>query len=71
MYVARYHLMQGGGDLELAKTYTEKVAGSNAEEVREASDLLKKIKLAIAVKASDARLDEPGTPVGVLGMGSA
>ena len=50
MHVARYHLLQGGDDLELAKRYTEKVAASNAEEVREATDMLKKIKQAMALK---------------------
>ncbi|GJE95470.1 TPR-like protein [Phanerochaete sordida] len=64
VHVAQYHLFQGGGDLELAKSYMEKVAASNAEEVREAADLLKKIKVSIAAKqleesaAATARPDD-------------
>lgn len=33
-----------GGDLLLAKDYLERVANSNAEEVAQASDWLKKLK---------------------------
>lgn len=61
VHVARYHLLQGGGDLELAKEYMEKVASSNAEEVREATDLLKKIKLALSAKQeADAAMGTSG-----------
>ncbi|KAJ3554079.1 hypothetical protein NM688_g3293 [Phlebia brevispora] len=50
VYVARYHLLQGGGDLELAKDLMEEVASSNSEEVAQGTDLLKKIKVAIVAK---------------------
>ena len=48
VYVAHYHLLQGGGNLELAKELMEEVAESNAEEVDQAIELLKKIEWAIA-----------------------
>ena len=54
MHVARYHLLQGGNDLELARKYMEKVAASNAEEVREATELLKRVKFAIVAKEAEA-----------------
>lgn len=50
MYVARYHLLQGGGDLMLAKDLMEEIASSNSEEVAQGTDLLKKIIIAIAAK---------------------
>ena len=53
MHVARYHLLQGGNDLELARKYMEKVAASNAEEVREATDLLKKILQLVKQRAEE------------------
>jgi anaphase-promoting complex subunit 8 len=37
-------MMVPGGDLLLAKDYLERVASSNAEEVAQASDWLKKLK---------------------------
>ena len=42
MYVARYHLHHGGGDLVLARQYLEFVATSNAEEVNQANELLRR-----------------------------
>ncbi|KAI0047771.1 TPR-like protein [Auriscalpium vulgare] len=51
VYVARFHLQRGGGDLELAREYLEKVAASNAEDADLASELGKKCKAAIAAKA--------------------
>jgi anaphase-promoting complex subunit 8 len=39
------------GDLNLAREYLEQVAGSNAEDVARASELLKSVKLAIQAKA--------------------
>ena len=39
------------GDLVLARDYLERVAGSNAEEVARASELLKSVKAAIQAKA--------------------
>ena len=43
LYVARYHVEMGGGDVKKALTYLEKVAQSNAEEVGPASELLKRM----------------------------
>ncbi|KAI0093061.1 cell division control protein 23 [Irpex rosettiformis] len=48
--IAKYNLLQNE-DLELAKTYMERVAASNSEHVVQATELLKKIKTAIAAKA--------------------
>lgn len=42
MYVARYHILHGGGDLALARQYLEWVAVSNAEEVTQANELLRR-----------------------------
>jgi anaphase-promoting complex subunit 8 len=39
------------GDLNLAREYLEQVAGSNAEDVARASELLKSVKAAIQAKA--------------------
>lgn len=39
------------GDLLLARDYLENVAGSNAEEVGRASELLKAVKASMQVKA--------------------
>ncbi|KAG1742828.1 hypothetical protein EDB19DRAFT_1700586 [Suillus lakei] len=44
IFVARHHMVIAGGDLLLAKDYLERVANSNAEEVAQASDWLKKLK---------------------------
>ncbi|KAF8844349.1 TPR-like protein [Paxillus ammoniavirescens] len=44
IYVARYQMVTPGGDLLLAKEYLEQVANSNAEEVTQAADWLKKLK---------------------------
>ena len=54
VHVARYHLVHGGGDLALARAYLEKVVLSNAEEVREATELLKRAKFAIVAKEAEA-----------------
>ncbi len=50
MYVARYYYVLDGGDLELAKDLSEKVAGSNSEDADSAADLLKRVKAAILRK---------------------
>ena len=39
------------GDLTLARDYLERVAGSNAEDVARASELLKSVKATIQAKA--------------------
>lgn len=67
--VARYHLHLGGGDYELAKRYMEKVATSNAEEVREATDLLKKARTLLNAKQlAESKASEL---VGAAGPGAA
>ena len=50
VYVARYHLLQGGGELDLARDLMEEIASSNSDEAPQATDLLKKIRMAIAAK---------------------
>jgi anaphase-promoting complex subunit 8 len=49
--VAEYHMRIPNGDLVLARDYLERVAGSNAEDVARASELLKSVKAAIQAKA--------------------
>ncbi|TFK54436.1 TPR-like protein [Heliocybe sulcata] len=51
MYVARYHMYLGGGDLNLALEYLEILSKSHAEEVATATDLLKKVKIQIQQKS--------------------
>lgn len=53
LYVARYHVDRGGGDIKRALTYTEKVAQSNAEEVSAAAELLKRMLSLPGVKIED------------------
>ncbi|KAI5121571.1 hypothetical protein M0805_000751 [Coniferiporia weirii] len=48
IYVARFHLDRGGGDLERARQYAERVAQSSAEEVGAAKELLRRIEVHIA-----------------------
>ena len=43
VYVARYHIQHGGGDQLLARQYLEYVASSNAEEVTQATELLRRL----------------------------
>ena len=54
VYVARYHLLQGGGELDLARDLMEEIASSNSEEVAQATDLLKKVQQAIDRDSDDA-----------------
>lgn len=49
--VAEYHMRIPDGDLALARDYLERVAGSNAEDVARASELLKSVKAAIHAKS--------------------
>lgn len=59
VYVAKYHCQQGGGDLELAKAYMERVASSNSASAIQAGELLKKIKNEMGkVAASEAAKPE-------------
>jgi anaphase-promoting complex subunit 8 len=53
MYVAQYHYVLDGGDVELARDLLEKVAGSNSEDADSAADLLKKVKGAITRKEGE------------------
>ncbi|THH20397.1 hypothetical protein EW146_g945 [Bondarzewia mesenterica] len=65
VFVARYHFEKGGGDLQLAREYLEKVSASNSEEADRASDLLKKVKTAIEAaktqEQNDVERDEQAT----------
>jgi anaphase-promoting complex subunit 8 len=65
VYVARHHMSVPGGDLLLARDYLERVAGSNAEEVALAADLLKKVKTLIQERAQQDSGAEAKTPVKV------
>jgi len=58
MYVARYHYVSDGGDLELAKELLETVAGSNSEDADSAADLLKRVKTAIERKEEEGSVKE-------------
>ena len=49
--------MHGGGDLELAKSYVERVATSNSTCVMQATELLKKIKAAIIVRHATVEVE--------------
>ena len=53
IYVARHQMVTSGGDLSLAKEYLERVASSNAEEVTQAADWLKKLKSVLLVRPSE------------------
>ncbi|KAG9316570.1 hypothetical protein JVU11DRAFT_2623 [Chiua virens] len=50
IYVARHQMVTPGGDLTLAREYLERVAGSNAEEVTQAADWLKKLKSVLLLR---------------------
>ncbi|KAG0707330.1 hypothetical protein DFH29DRAFT_896893 [Suillus ampliporus] len=58
IFVARHHMMIAGGDLLLAKDYLERVANSNAEEVAQASDWLKKLKSVLITRPPIATAEE-------------
>lgn len=45
MYVIRYNIAWGGGNVKLAKEYAEKIAGSNVEESAIAAEYLRKLRL--------------------------
>ncbi|KAF8893805.1 hypothetical protein BD779DRAFT_1669341 [Infundibulicybe gibba] len=49
--VAEYHMNKYDGDLFLARDYLERVAGSNAEDVGRASELLKVVKAKLEARA--------------------
>ena len=48
--VARYHALQGGGDLLHAKELLEVIANSQCAEVAFANDLLKRVKHALLTR---------------------
>ncbi|KAF5385899.1 hypothetical protein D9615_002223 [Tricholomella constricta] len=50
--VAEYQIRIPNGDLFLARDYLERVAGSNAEDVGRAAELLKTVKAAIQARAT-------------------
>ncbi|KAN0091102.1 hypothetical protein V8E55_004668 [Tylopilus felleus] len=54
IYVARHQMVTPGGDLSLAKEYLERVANSNAEEVTQAADWLKKLKSVLLLRPPPA-----------------
>lgn len=56
IYVARHQMVTPGGDLALARDYLERVANSNAEEVTQAADWLKKLKSVLLLRPP------PGAP---------
>ena len=71
IYVARYHLLQGGGNLELARDFMEEVAASNSEEVATGVDLLRKVNIALTAKLEEeARMRAQGIPVRSPGAGT-
>jgi anaphase-promoting complex subunit 8 len=55
MYVARYHYVSEGGDLEMARDLLETIAASNSEDADSAADLLKRVKAAIGRDGEGAR----------------
>ncbi|KAI0704990.1 TPR-like protein [Cerioporus squamosus] len=59
VYVARYHISHGGGDLALARQYLEFVAASNAEEVNQANELLRR-HLPTSLRQQSARAASEG-----------
>ncbi|PPQ67252.1 LOW QUALITY PROTEIN: hypothetical protein CVT25_005836 [Psilocybe cyanescens] len=61
--VAEYEMRIPNGDLVLAKEYLEVVAGSNAEDVGKAADLLKQVKVMIEKKNALLHGDARGTVV--------
>jgi len=64
VYVARHHLQRGGGDLELAQEYLEKVAVSNAEDADTATELVKKVKAEIKLKVEESKTMETSSAQG-------
>ncbi|TCD69804.1 Anaphase-promoting complex subunit 23 [Steccherinum ochraceum] len=51
--VARYHLLQGGGDFLHARDLMEVIAGSQCAEVGQATELLKRIKMVIMTQRAN------------------
>lgn len=57
LYVARHQMDDIGGDLTLAQEYLERISASNSEEVGQATEMLKKIKVSLAA-AGKGKVDE-------------
>lgn len=53
VYIARNEMESDAGNLLLARTYLERVAGSNAEEVNVATDLLRKLNTTVTGAVSN------------------
>lgn len=65
--VAEYQMRITNGDLLLARDYLEKVAGSNAEDVGRASELLKLVNVRVQTQAredAEARAQKMKDPDG-------
>ena len=62
--MARYHIQHGGGDLTLARQYLEFVASSNAEEVTQATELLRRPFKAQNASAARATSEGPSAAGG-------
>ncbi|OSX66337.1 hypothetical protein POSPLADRAFT_1133350, partial [Postia placenta MAD-698-R-SB12] len=55
VYVARYHLIHGGGDIALAKEYLEAIASSNAEEATSRSSSPSTASAPLSATTNDIR----------------
>ena len=55
LYIAQYHYLHGGGNLNLAQNYLEQLSASNSEDVNTAQELLKQVMAAIQVRESQAK----------------
>lgn len=62
--VAQYQMSIPDGDLELAVSYMETVAVSNAEEVARASELLKVAKIALAQARAKSKETDMAVEIG-------
>lgn len=65
MYVARFHLDRGGGDIARARQYAERVSQSNSEEVTFANELLKRIQQFPLNGSAGANYETSGTQPGM------
>lgn len=55
LYIAQYHYLHGGGNLNLAQNYLEQLSASNSEDVNTAQELLKQVMAAIQVREGQAK----------------
>lgn len=63
IHVAIYHMKLDNGDLLLAQDYLERVAASNAEEVTQATELLKRVRHMIQERIQAKGQDVQGSAV--------